>query len=123
MNMKRLVENEQAGYDIAIVQIQDTLLNKIKGFGSEYVKIHGFDGIPSYEKGEDPYEDIEKMTEFLADFERTIQTHAPELQGAYMGMMRQIVDEMMKVINASLEKVGEKKANNVNALAALFAGL
>lgn len=122
-NAKAMLRNAQENYDIAVSSIQEYLSTKLREIGGAYVMAHGFEGMPQYKKVADPYDDIENMTKVLVEFEKTVQTYAPEMQAPYMEMMRQIVDEMTKVINTSLESAGEKKANNVNELAALFAGL
>lgn len=122
-NSKALIVNAQATYDIAVSLIQEYLDITIRTFGAQYVAAHGFADIPTYEKGDDHYEDVENLTEFLSEFKETIQRRAPEMMPQYTVMMRQVVTEIMKMINTSLEKVGEKKANNVNALANLFSGL
>jgi len=122
-NAKATVRKAQENYDIAIVEIQEYLSTTIKAFGAQYVAVHGFLGTPSYTKGGDIYEDIGNLTELLVHFEDTLQAHAKEMVPPYTAMMRQVVTELMRVINISLESVGEKKANNVNALTNLLSRL
>lgn len=122
-NAKATVRKAQENYDIAIVEIQEYLSTTIKAFGAQYVAVHGFLGTPSYTKGGDIYEDIGNLTELLVHFEDTLQAHAKEMVPPYTAMMRQVVTELMRVINTSLESVGEKKANNVNALTNLLSRL
>lgn len=122
-NAKAMLSTAQDNYDIAVSSIQDYLTAKLIEVRNAYVQTGTLGEVPEYVRFESPYEDTENMTIYLVDFEKLIQRNAPQIHAAYIIMMRQIVDEITKAINASLESAGEKKANNVNELAALFAGL
>lgn len=122
-NAKATVAKAQENYDIAIVEIQEYLSTTIKAFGAQYVAAHGFLNTPSYTKEEDIYEDIENLTEILAHFKGIVKTHAKEMLPQYTAMMKQVVTELMRVINTNLESVGVKEANNVNALTNLLSRL
>lgn len=122
-NAKAIMLSAHSTYDLTVSHMKRYLDEKVREFGAQYVQVHGFAGVPEYEEGDNIYEDVENLTEFLADFKETIQTHAPEMMPKYITMMREVVTELMKLINTSRESVGENKANNVNALADLLAGL
>jgi hypothetical protein len=122
-NIKAMLSTVHDNYDMAVIQIQGYLTAKLIEVRTAYVSSGAFEGLPIYKKVEDPYDDIKNLTDVLVRFDRAIQTYAPQIHPAYIIMMRQIVDEMTRVINASRESAGDKKVNNVNALAALFAGL
>jgi hypothetical protein len=122
-NDKAMLSVAQDNYDIAVASIQEYLISQLIEVRKEYINTGTLGEVPEYIREESPYDDIENMTEYLVDFETLIQRNAPQIHTAYITIMRQIVAEMTRVINASLESAGEKKANNVNELAALFSGL
>lgn len=119
-NQKNAIGKAQSSYDVAVSNIHEYLNTTIRAFGAQYVAAHGFEDIPSYEEGDNPYEDVENSTEFLSEFKETVQKHAPEMMPEYTAMMRGVASEILKVINDSLKTVGENKANNVNDLSRLF---
>ena len=120
-NQKNAIGKAQSSYDVAVLNIHDYLNTTIRTFGAQYVAAHGFEDIPSYEEGDNPYEDVENSTEFLSEFKETVQKHAPEMMPTYTAMMRKVASEILKVINDSLKTLGENEANNVNELSKLFA--
>ena len=119
-NDKNAYQNAQGKYDIAVAQIKDELDEKMRQFGAKYVSKYGFAGVPSYEDGDDIYEDVENLAHFLSEFKETIEAHAPEIMPEYTAMMSGVASEILKVINDSLKTVGKKEANSVNELSRLF---